>query len=115
ETRSSTVSWPSALTKTVDVGRERSLSDKPSRAKSCPTQLCETMTFPFCFHSSKCVSCWDRFPTSHPLLDALMMTLAPESISPLSVEERNEVALFPESWRLRYRCQGLTVISAPSC
>src|SRR2546428_9099633 len=94
-------SWPSSLTKTVDVGPKLSLSDNPSRAKVCPTQLSETMTFPFCFHSSKCVSCWDRFPTSHPLLDALMLTLAQESISPFSVVASNEVDHFPVSWRIR--------------
>jgi hypothetical protein len=44
-----------------------------------------------------------------------MKTLAPESISPLSVDERNEIALLPESWRIRYRCPGLTIVSEMSC
>src|SRR5207253_11036637 len=108
-------SWPSSLTKTVDVGPKLSLSDNPSRGKVCPTQFSETTTLPFCFHSLKRDSCWDKFPTSHPLLDALMITLAPESISPLSVDERNEIALFPESWRIRYLCRGLTIVSGTSC
>lgn len=49
------------------------------------------------------------------MLDALITTLAPESISPLSVDERNEIALLPESWRIRYRCPGLTMVSGRSC
>src|SRR5438445_6477780 len=44
-----------------------------------------------------------------------MKTLAPESIRPLSVDERNEIALLPESWRMRYRWPGLTIVSEISC
>jgi hypothetical protein len=44
-----------------------------------------------------------------------MTTLAPESTSPLSVDERNEIALLPESWRIKYRCPGLTIVSWISC
>src|SRR5467141_3751018 len=44
-----------------------------------------------------------------------MTTLAPESTSPFSVDERNEIALLPESWRIKYRCPGLTIVSWISC
>src|SRR5438094_5041796 len=111
----SRLSWPSSLTKTVDVGPKLSLSVNPSCGRLRPTQFSETMTRPFCFHSVKWDSCWDRFATSQPLLDALIMTLAPESINPFSVDDRNEIALFPESCRIRYRCPGLTRVSGTSC
>ena len=33
----------------------------------------------------------------------------------MSVDERNEIALFPESWRIKYRCPDLTIVSGRSC
>src|SRR5438093_5008497 len=72
------------------------------------------ISLPLFFHSSKRGSFWDRFPTSQPLLDALTIIFDPESINPFSVDVRKAIAVLPESWRIRYRCPGLMMVSGSS-